>query len=186
MADEVKNKETDGAEQNQQGQESEPKVVTLTEEELNKRLQSEADKRVTDALKTAKSSWEKEHEKKVKEATAEAERLAKLNEDERQKELDRKREEDLTQREKALHLKEMENEAMKILGQRSLPVTFAKQLLGNSAEDTQTNIADFEKEWNIELDRRVAERLKGKVPPADDQTQKKSDVNAQIRRMARL
>jgi hypothetical protein len=189
MADEVK--ATGGAEQvqqqNQQGPDTSktpPKVLTLTEEELEKKLQSETDKRVTEALKTSRSKWEQEYDQRVKKERDEATRLAKMNEDERQKELDKKREADLAARERALNLKEMENEAMRILGQKSLPVEFARQLLGETAEDIQSNITAFEKAWNAELDKRVAEKLRGKVPPADGQSQKKIDANAQIRRMA--
>ena len=189
MADEVK--ATSGAEQvqqqNQQGPDTNktpPKVLTLTEEELEKKLQSETDKRVTEALKTSRSNWEKEYDQRVKKERDEATRLAKMNEDERQKEMDKKREADLAARERALNLKEMENEAMRILGQKSLPVEFARQLLGETAEDIQSNITAFEKAWNAELDKRVAEKLRGKVPPADGQSQKKIDANAQIRRMA--
>jgi hypothetical protein len=189
MADEVK--ATGGAEQvqqqNQQGPDTSktpPKVLTLTEEELEKKLQSETDKRVTEALKTSRSNWEKEYDQRVKKERDEATRLAKMNEDERQKEMDKKREADLAARERALNLKEMENEAMRILGQKDLPVAFARQLLGETAEDIQSNITSFEKAWNAELDKRVAEKLRGKVPPADGQSQKKTDANAQIRRMA--
>lgn len=187
MADEPK--ATDGAvvPQNPQGPENgkpQPKVLTLTEEELEKKLQSETDKRVTEALKTSRSKWEQEYDQKVKKASEEATRLAKMNEEERQREMDKKREADLAARERALNMKEMENEAMRILGQKSLPVEFAKQLLGETAEDIQSNITAFEKAWNAELDKRVAEKLRGKVPPADGQSQKKADANAQIRRMA--
>lgn len=189
MADEVK--ATGGAEQvqqqNQQGPDTSktpPKVLTLTEEELEKKVQSETDKRVTEALKTSRSNWEKEYDQRVKKERDEATRLAKMNEDERQKEMDKKREADLAARERALNLKEMENEAMRILGQKDLPVVFARQLLGETAEDIQSNITSFEKAWNAELDKRVAEKLRGKVPPADGQSQKKTDANAQIRRMA--
>jgi hypothetical protein len=182
------NQQAQQSQQNQQGQgasnNQQPKVLTLTEEELEKRLQSETDKRVTEAIKTSRTKWEQEYDQRIKKERDEATRLAKMNEDERQKELDKKREADLTARERALNLKEMENQAMLILGQKNLPVEFAKQLLGETAEDIQGNITAFEKAWNAELDKRIAEKLRGKIPPADNQQQKKNDANAQIRRMA--
>ena len=184
-------KPTDGAvvdvSTNQQGAEQKPqsKVLTLTEEELNQKLQSESDKRVSEALKTSKAKWEQDYEQRVKKERDEAERLARMNEEDRKKEEDKKREEQLSLREHALHRKEMENEAMRILSQKDLPVTFAPQLLGETAEDTQSRISEFQKAWNSELDKRVAEKLKGKIPPADSTQARKSDINEHIRNMAR-
>lgn len=50
-------------------------VKTFTEEEVQARIQSESDKRVTEALKTARAKWEKEEA----EAKKEAERLQSLS-----------------------------------------------------------------------------------------------------------
>ena len=67
-------------------------VKTFTEEEVQARIQSESDKRVTEALKTARAKWEKEEA----EAKKEAERLQSLSQKEREEEL------------KAKQLKELE------------------------------------------------------------------------------
>jgi len=192
MADDKK--ATDGAEntksQNQQGQDEqdkskEKKILTLTEEEFNQKLQSEADKRVSEALKTSKQKWEKEVSEKIQKEREEAERLATMNEEERQKAIAAKREAELNERETSLKRKEMELEAVKILDEKGLPVKFARTLIGTNADTTMTNISDFEKEWNAALDKKVAERLKSKTPPADDQKSRKMDMNALIRSQAR-
>lgn len=188
MADDKK--ATDGAEntkdQNQQGQDKQDKkVLTLTEDEFNQRLQSETDKRVTEALKTSKQKWEKEVSEKIQKEREEAERLATMNEEERQKAIAAKREDELNKRESELRRKEMQLEAVKILDEKGLPVKFASTLIGQSADDTMTNISNFEKEWNAALDKKVADRLKSKTPPADDQKERKLDMNALIRSQAR-
>lgn len=192
MADD--SKATDGADkanQNQQGQDqkpqpkTEPKVLTLTEEELEKRLQAEADRRVAAALKTQAEKIGKQVEERVAKEREDAARLAQMSEEEKRAELERKREQQLSERERNLHRKEMTLEAVKILDEKGLPVSFAETLIGDSAEDTMTRIGKFEKEWNAALDKKIAERLKGKVPAADDQKQKKLDMNDYIRRQAR-
>ena len=85
---------TSEAEANEKGEEkgSEEEVKTFTEEEVQARIQSESDKRVTEALKTARAKWEKEEA----EAKKEAERLQSLSQKEREEEL------------KAKQLKELE------------------------------------------------------------------------------
>ena len=59
---------------------------TYTGEELKAKIQSETDKRVTEAIKTAREKWEKEAAEQKKEAA----RLAKLSQEEREKELQAK------------------------------------------------------------------------------------------------
>lgn len=87
--------DTSEAQVNEKGEEdngNEEEVKTFTEEEVQARIQSESDKRVTEALKTARAKWEKEEA----EAKKEAERLQSLSQKEREEEL------------KAKQLKELE------------------------------------------------------------------------------
>lgn len=87
--------DTSEAQVNEKGEEEGSEgaeVKTFTEEEVQARIQSESDKRVTEALKTARAKWEKEEA----EAKKEAERLQSLSQKEREEEL------------KAKQLKELE------------------------------------------------------------------------------
>ena len=74
---------TEGANVNLEGQNE---VRTYTQEEVQKLLQSESDKRVTEALKIAKKGFEEEQTKREKELRAELERQAKLSASEKEKE----------------------------------------------------------------------------------------------------
>jgi len=158
-----------------------------TKEELEKRLQSEADKRVNEALKTHRSKWEKEYNEKLQRERKEAERLAKLSEDERQKELDKKMREEIEQREKQLYKKEMKLEAHNILSGKELPITFSDILIGETAEETHERITDFEKAFKSEVEKEVNKRLKTSTPRGGGtQSQNKGfDMNALIRGSAR-
>ena len=195
-------KGTEGAaNQNPKGQETDPKlatpgadagaggeteVLTLSKAELEKLLQSETDKRVTSALKTNQAKWQAEYDKRVKEERQEAEKLAKMSEEERRKAEDLKREQSLTERERALNRKEMELAATKILDEKKLPIRFATLLLGNDADETHANIEEFEKTWREVVESAVGDRLKGTTPKGVGGAQiKKPSMNDIIRGQAR-
>jgi hypothetical protein len=169
-------KETKGAveEQNQE-------VLTFTQEELDKKLQSEADKRVQEALNTAKSKWEKEWTGKLEKAKTEAERLAKLSADEKKAEEDRLRAEELAKKDRELTVRELQLEAVDELNKRKLPVGFAKILLGETAEDTLEKIKLFETAFREAVQAEVDSKLKGRTP--EGATGETVDMNKILRGM---
>ena len=57
----------------------------------DKKYQSECDKRVAKALETAKGKWEADYQTKVEEAKTEAEKLAKMNSEQKAKYAEDKR-----------------------------------------------------------------------------------------------
>ena len=65
--------------ENKPPEENKPEGKTYTEEELQKLIQSESDKRVTQAMKTAEQKWQREYEKKLEDEKSEAEKLAKMS-----------------------------------------------------------------------------------------------------------
>lgn len=171
MEEEKKDVGTAGASGKETNEQSKPgnqqeqaKQVTLTQEELEKKLQSESDKRVNQALSTARKEWEKEYTEKLAAERKEAERLATLSAEERKKELEEKQRDELKQRERTIARKEMKMEAMNILSEKKLPIKFADMLIGETAEETQSRIKDFEKAFREEVDGEVTKRLKGSTP----------------------
>lgn len=139
-------------------------LKTYTQDEVNKLLQSEADRRVTEALKTARAKWEKEFREKLEKEKKEAERLSKLSAEEREKELLKQKEQELAQKEKAIRMKELHLDTIEVLAEEGLPVGFAEFLIQNDAETTNENIKKFKKEWQEALSKAVDERIKGKSP----------------------
>ena len=70
------------------GEEDKPKETkTYTKDEVDKLLQSETDKRVTEALKTSRAKWESEYQEKLEKEKEEVERLSKLSAKEKEEEL---------------------------------------------------------------------------------------------------
>lgn len=146
---------------NQEGQGNDK---TYTQAEFDAMLQSETDKRVTEALKTAQSKWESEYQTKLENEKSEAVKLAKMSAEERNKALaDREREKYETERAK-FERERLEFETVKQLAEKKLPTELAKCLCGTDAESTKANIEAFEKAYGEAIQKAVDERLKGKPP----------------------
>jgi hypothetical protein len=135
-----------------------------TLEELQKLIQSEGDKRVTGALKTAQEKWEADFKAKLDLEKAEAQKLAGLSAAEKEKALLEKSKYEIEAREKAIAVKELKLETINILNEKKLPITFADLLLGQDAEKTKGNVDTFEKAFREAIEAGVNERLKGTIP----------------------
>lgn len=141
---------------------------TYTEEELKTRLQSETDRRVTEALKTAQSKWQKEYEAKLEKEKSEAEKLAKMTADERAKaEFEKEREKFEKDRQK-FYRDQLELETVKELSKQGLDTEFSSFLMGKDAEATNENIKLFKEKFDSAIENAVNERLKGKTPKTTD------------------
>ena len=142
--------------------EQEPVVKTFTQEEVdkivNKRLARER----------------KDIEAKIEAERAEAERLAKLSEAERQKAMFEKQVAEFEATKRAFEQEKLLNETSKQLASKNLPIEFAEMLKAQDAESTFENIKIFEAKFNEAVERLVNERLKGNTPKA------KSDVSTGI------
>jgi hypothetical protein len=140
------------------------KPKSYTEEELQKLLQSETDKRVTQAIQTAKAKWEQEFDEKLKHEKTEAEKLAKLTEQERLKlEFDKKMEAFETERKQFLREK-LELQTVKELSAIGLPTDFSKFIVAETADEIKTNIDTFKKHWETAIEKAVNEKLSGTTP----------------------
>lgn len=127
-------------------------VKTFTEAEV----QSMIDQRVTQALKTA----ERKNQAKIREA----EKLAKMNDDDR-------REYDYQQRMAALEAKEREfallenkNEASKILADKGLSLALVDFIVAEDAETMNNNIKILENAFKQSVKAEVEKRMAGNTP----------------------
>lgn len=121
-----------------------------------KDLQSLVDRRVTEALKTARSKFE--NEKK------EAERLASLSAEERFQEELSQREKALEERERQVALLENKNAASKILSEKGISIALVDLVIADSAEDMKSRIDILEKEFNASIQKEIERRLAGTTP----------------------
>ena len=152
---------------------------TYTQEEVNMLLQRESDRRVSEALKKA----EKKNAEKVKEA----QKLAKMNENEKfQYELEQ-REKAIAEKEKALALAENKNIASKILADKGLSLDLVDFVIAEDAETMNSNIRLLDKAFKDSVKREVEKRLgssapKKNLPPDETITKEKAKKMSIIER----
>ena len=151
---ETKTDETLGAGNETNNDETETK--TYTQDEVDKLLQREADKRVSEALKKA--------DRKKEAAVKEAEKLAKMDADEKYKYELEQREKQLQEREQKLALLENSNEASKILASKGLSISLVDFVVAEDADTMMGNIKLLEQEFKKSVKDEVEKRLGSKTP----------------------
>ena len=149
-------------------EENKPESKTYTDEELQKLIQSESDKRVTQAMKTAEQKWQKEYEEKLANEKSEAEKLAKMTADERAQAKFEKEKQEFEEERAKFQRDQLELETVKELGKQGLDIEFSFFLMGENAESTNENIKLFKEKFDIAVENAATERLKGKTPKTTD------------------
>ena len=148
--------------------EVETEAKTFSQEEVDKLLQQESDRRVSKALETSKAKWEEEYKSKLETEKSEAERLATMTQEERFKaEIEQQRKEIEDER-KQIVRERLEHQAIKELASSSLPVNFSNYVMADTADEVSTNIKSFQKEWSAALEKAVEERLAGSTPKSSN------------------
>lgn len=141
--------------------------LQLTPEELQARIDSEADKRTSKALETAKAKWEADQAKALENAKAEGQRLAKLSSDEKQKEEVDQRIANIEKREKELNLRELKSATISMLNDNGLSTDLADSLVALGDADKIKLAADtLKKSLDETVNQRVNESLRDD-PPAN-------------------
>jgi hypothetical protein len=142
---------------NEEGQQTnEEKTYTFTQEELDALIQKEGDKRVSSALKTA----QKKNEAKIKEA----EKLAKMSEQQRYEYELSQREQAIAEKEHQLALAENKAEASSILAEKGISPKLVDFVVADDAEVMMTNISLLEAEFKASVKAEVEKRLQTSTP----------------------
>lgn len=139
-----------GAEQEVENKEE---VKTYTQEEVMALLQSETDKRVSQALKTQKKKYEKELS------------LSKLDGSEREKAEKDNRIAELEEQIAAFTIEKNRSELKSVLSTRGLSAEFADIItINDDIEASQANIDKLDKLFKAAVKEEVEKRLAGKPP----------------------
>lgn len=165
MADEVNTEETNtGTEttDNQEQTETQDDKLTFTPKEFD----SEVDKRIANALQTAKAKWDEEKQTEI----SNAEKLAKMSASDRKAAEDKAKQEALDNREKQLNMREYRYEAKHQLEENGLPDSFVDMVLSEDAETTKNNIGAIKAEFDKAIEAAVNEKLKGNDPKSGGRT----------------
>lgn len=105
-----------------------------------KDFQSEFDRRVSRALEAARGRWAQETERKLEQARAEAEAMARMSGEERMAHDYARREAELQAREAEIGRRELRAEAARLLQERALPAELMDALNYDSAEGVARSV----------------------------------------------
>ncbi len=158
-----------------EGQET-PKTKTFDDILKEGNFQAEFDRRVQKALGTAKDKWSALMDDKL----SEAEKLSKMNKEEKAEYLRQKQEKDLQEREATITRRELMAEAKNTLAEKRLPVSLAEVLNYADADSCSNSIAAVEKAFQEAVQMAVEEKLKGGKPPKKAPSQEDADLAKQV------
>lgn len=146
--------------------------------------QAEFDRRVQKAINTAVSNAQQKWQALTDDKLSEAEKLAKMNKEEKAAYMQQKKEKELSDRESAVTRKELMAEAKNTLAEKKLPAGLAEVLNYTDAETCNKSIAAVEKTFQAAVEAAVQERLKGGEPmkkaPESDADSMEKQVEALI------
>lgn len=141
----------------------ETEVKTYTQEEVDKLLQQETDRRVSSALK-------KQQEKFAKEKS-EAEKLALMNEEQKKEYEFNKKVAELEEKEKEFNIMQNKVSASKIMQEKGLPLAFVDYIVAQDADTMMSNITTFETQWKAAIADAVSARIASKSPNSGNVSQ---------------
>ena len=154
MAEDINNTKTT---ETDEGQEQE----TYTKEELLALIQSESDRRVTQALETQKKKYEKQLS------------LSKLDGEEREKAEKDSRIAELEEQLAAFQIEKNKSELKSVLSSRGLSAEFADILsISDDIAASQANIDKLDKLFKAAVKAEVEKRLAGSTPPGGKNSDK--------------
>lgn len=132
--------------------------------------QAEFDQRVGKALEKSKSKMQADIDARIQEARTEAEKLAKMNAEQKTQYEKEKRDQELAEREANITKRELTATAKEQLAEKGLPLSLADVLNYESAESCAASIEAVGKAFQEAVEKAVQERLAGGRPPkkADD------------------
>lgn len=126
--------------------------------------QAELDRRIQQALETAKGKWDADIGERIQREREDAAKLAQMSEKEKAEEMARRQKETFDTQRAEFERERSVFDAQKQLADRRLPLTFAEMLADTNEETTGKNIDAFEKAFNDAVHAAVVEKMKGTAP----------------------
>ena len=131
---------------------------TYTHEEVEKMIQAEADRRVNQAYQ----KWEKDSQKKL----TEAEKLARMSEDEKKAYQLTQKEQEIAAKEREFTLKENKLTASSLLNEKGLPTDLLDFVVSETAENTMARINKLDQAFKNAVAAQVKTVIGGNSPKA--------------------
>ena len=123
--------------------------------------QKDVDKLIQERVAREQAKWEK----KVQDERTEAEKLAKMNADQKAEYEKQKREDELAKREKDITTRELRATAYETLAEKNLPKELVDILNYSDAEQCNKSIEAVEKAFQSAVEKAVNDKLRGGNPP---------------------
>lgn len=142
--------------------------------------QAEFDRRVQQAINTAVTNAREKWQLMTDDKVSEAEKLAKMNKEEKAEYLRQKKEKELSDRESTITKRELMAEAKNTLAEKKLPVGLAEVLNYADADSCNKSIAAVEKAFQEAVEAAVQERLKGGDPQRKAPAGSEEDLAKQV------
>ncbi|OBY11911.1 hypothetical protein CP373A1_03025 [Clostridium paraputrificum] len=127
--------------------------------------QKDVDKLIQERVAREQAKWEK----KVQDERTEAEKLAKMNADQKAEYEKQKREDELAKREKDITTRELRAAAYETLAEKNLPKELVDILNYESVETCNKSIEAVEKAFQSAVEKAVNDKLRGGNPPKGGQ-----------------
>lgn len=144
-------------------EEDEP--VTLTQKELQSKLDSEADKRAAKAVETAKAKWEADKKQALEDAKNEGAKLAKMSAAEKADAEMQARVEEIEKREAALKQSELKAATKALLQDNGLPADMSDTLIGlGDAEAIKNAVTALKGSLDTQVNEKVEKLATGTKP----------------------
>lgn len=147
--------------------------------------QAEFDRRVQKSINTAltreKEKWQTMADDKI----SEAEKLSKMNKEEKAAYLQQKKENEIAEREAAVTRKELMAEAKNTLAEKKLPTGLAELLNYENADVCKKSIETMEKAFQAAVEAAVQDRLKGGEPIKKAPAKEEADLEKQVEAIMR-
>lgn len=141
----------------------------------NEELKSLIARYVDEALKAAKSSWDKDMETRIASEREDAAKMAAMSSEERARvEMERRQKDFETERQQYVS-ERAEFEAAKELAAQNLPVNFSRMVADADKETMLENIASFKAEYLKAIEEGLSQRLKGTLPKVSKEKEQPFD-----------
>lgn len=127
--------------------------------------QAEFDRRVQKAINTAVTNAQEKWKAMTDDKLSEAEKLSRMNKEEKEQYLRQKKEKELSDREAEITRKELQAEAKNTLSEEGLPIELFEVLNYTDADACKNSMETVKKAFQKAVEAAVEEKLKGGKPP---------------------
>lgn len=144
-----------------------PEDITLTQAELDKKIEAEADRKLAKALEKKQAEWQTQLDEKLAAERKTAEEYAKMTAKEKEDAAYKSRLSELEKREQELNKRQLLTQVEADLKDNSLPVSFASSLLTvGDNEQIKEAINAIKKDFDEAVNEAVKGKLRQETPPA--------------------